>query len=694
MSFLNNIPFVKITLPFIIGILLVNYYEQAGIYSGYILLLIFVIYGLAYFIKGYLPQTAFSITNAILFFTLGVFLSYKQNPHNNATNLKKAGTTGVYLIKIAEIPQEKAQSLKFAAVVKYKLYKNLKVSVNEKVICYLKNSRKALKPGDYLSLRCKFKEINEPENHYQFNYKKFLKRQGIYYMTFVGEHENFVKYQGNKSSIIEKFSYNGVKFLKEVFEKNIEDKTSRSMAESLVFGYKEDLPKNLIESYSKTGTLHVLAVSGMHVALVFYILSKMLWFLDIKKYGKIIKPFIIIFAVWGYCIITGFTPSVIRAGVMITLMITGKMLNRNINIYNVIFASAFIILLLNPFWLLNVGFQLSFTAVVGIVFLQQYLKAFWIPQNRFLELIWEIIVISISAQLATFPLCLYYFGQFPNYFILSNLIIIPLTTFIIYIGTLLVIFYKIAFVSNFLSLIISFLISTTNKCVTLIEKLPYSFIDGVKISNFQVMILYLIICFIIFWLLKNDKKLFLAAAISVLMFLSIGFVDKLKLQSEKVIVFFDIPKHNAILISDGKKSVIISDKPQSDNLMFYIRGYLIEKRIFPIYKYFSINNIEKLDYSNKEMNLAIKKSLVNYRNFKFKICKNSNPVQSINFNYLIPENNFFEKNTKIDFCEENLIFGHTKDKELNYKIRKIISQCHKIAINSQIELKFKTVKVQ
>lgn len=694
MTLLNNVPFVKILVPFVAGILLVNWYEEAGVYSDYALIAISAIFAFAYLFKRFLHHYFYGLLNIVLFFTLGVFLSFHQNPNNHSHNLTKAGTAGVYVIRVDEIPQEKAKSIKFVSQVRYKIFKNSKIEVNEKVICYLKKNSKTLKPGDILSLRCSFKEINEPENLYQFNYKKFLKRQGIFYMTFINDSSNQIQYHGNRANIIEKFSYNGVVFLKQIFEKSIKDTVSRSIAESLVFGYKEDLPKNLIESYSKTGTLHVLAVSGMHVALVFFLLSKILWFLDFKKNGKYIKSLLVIFAVWGYCIITGFSPSVIRAGVMITLMITGKMLNRNVNVYNVIFATAFIILLINPFWLFNVGFQLSFAAVVGIVFLQQYLKGFWSPQNRFFELIWEIIVISVSAQIATFPLCLHYFSQFPNYFILSNLVIIPLTTFIIYLGTLLIIFYKIAVISNFLSLVISFFIGITNKCVTEIEKLPYSFIDGVKVTSFQALLIYLIIGFFIIWLLKNDKKVFSAIIICAIIFFSISLFDKLILQKEKTVVLFDIPRHNAILLSDGESSVVISDKSTDDNLLFYLRGYLIEKRIFPVSKYYTLENFEKINFKDKNLNLMIKNSVINFRNFKLKICKNSLPDNSCNLNYIIPNHEILNNINETDLCNGNFILGRSKDKKMSKKFRNILSECQKNAIKSEQEVKFKVIQIQ
>lgn len=692
MAFVNNTPFVKLLFPFIAGILFANLYENLSKYSVLLLCVCVFFLILFYFIKKLKNHFGFQILILIIFFVLGIFFTYNYNPRHHNNNLQKAGINGVYLIRVDEIPQIKARSIKFNAFVIYKLQdsnKNL-ININEKVVCYKQNRGLLPKPGDLLLVKCLFNKINEPENLYQFNYKKFLERQGIYYMSFLNE--NSININGNNANAIEILSYKGVVFLKKIFDHYIKDTVSRGVTEALIFGYKDDLPKDLIESYSKTGTLHVLAVSGMHVALVFLLLSKILWFFDLKKYGKKIKPILIILSVWIYCIITGLSPSVIRAGVMISLVVTGKMLNRTINIYNIIFASAFIILLINPLWIYNVGFQLSFAAVIGIVFLQEYIKKLWKPGNKITNAIWEIIVISISAQIAAFALCLYYFNQFPNYFILSNLIIIPLTTAIIYVGTLLVVFSKISSVAGFLSAIVTFLVKLTNYCVVKIENLPFSFIDGVKISALQTFFIYVVIASMIFWLIKNNRKAFMIMILFSILIFSFQLYDKLKLQTEKSVVIFNIPNNNAILFSNGKKSVVITDKNLNENLLFYIRGYLIEKRIFPISKLISFDSLKNYKYEDSEMDLSIINSIVIFRNYKIKFCNDISLNSYVNLNYVIPTNELLKYDIK-EIYDKNMIIGHSKDKRLQKKIEKKISLCQNNAIKSFNTNIFKVINI-
>ncbi|MCC6722246.1 MAG: ComEC/Rec2 family competence protein [Bacteroidia bacterium] len=692
MTFWEQTPFVKLLIPFIAGIISAYYFDFNENNATYLVVFILILLSSFLFLYRHLKSYRFSSLAIVVFYIFGFVSTYLSNPNNRNNNISRLGKSGVFLLKVDEIPQIKRHSIKFNSIVLKKYNRNRKtwVKVNEKVVCYKTKKSKIPILGDIILTNCDFKKINESENPYQFNYQKFLEKQGIFHTVFL--HDEKIRKYKNDAGFIDKLSFKGVEFLKNVLRKSIKDSVSLGVTEALIFGYKEDLPKELVESYSKTGTLHVLAVSGMHVALVFLLLSKLLWFMDINKFGKIIKPVFLIISIWVYCIITGMSPSVIRAGVMISLIIIAKILSKNINIYNIIFASALIILLINPMWLFNVGFQLSFAAVVGIVFFQKYFKNIWTPQNKIIEVIWEIVIVSISAQLAAFPLCLHYFNQFPNYFILSNLIIIPLTTIIIYVGSLLVIFYNFLAIQEFLSDVVTFLVKLTNNCVVKIENLPYSYLDGIKLTAFQTVLLYAVIFLFLYWLIKNDKKVFVSMIILIILLLSLQMIDKLKLQNEKTIVLFNIPSNNAILLSDGRNSVVLTDKEYNSNLLFYIRGYLIEKRIFPIKKLIKINELNEINYKNEKMNLKIRNSKIVFRNYRLKISNELFTDNNYNLNYIIPDKDFL----KFDLCnlnDTNLKFGQSQDKWLQRKIEKKLGNCHNNAIKNLIRKKFELIKV-
>jgi len=621
-----------------------------------------------------------SLSLIFIFTAFGGWLAYHANPKNNKQNLEKTGLNGIYLIRVTEIPQVKLKTIKLQVKVIGKIAKKNKLLyINELALFYFDKKLKVPKPGDEMLVKCRFISIPNPENPYQFNYKKFLKYQGIYYQSFVRNPQNVLDTKTNSASFIQNLAYRGNQYLLNLFKQNIKDSTALAVTEALIFGYKEDLPKDLVESYSRTGTLHVLAVSGLHVAVVFLMLANFLWFLDKRRYGVLLKTIIVIVCIWAYCILTGLSPSIIRAGIMISLVLIGKALNRHAHTYNIIAVSAFIILVINPFWLLNVGFQLSFAAVLGIVFLQQYLLPLYVPTNYFFKQIWNIIIISICAQIATFPLSLYYFNQFPNYFLLSNLIIIPLTTMVIYTGIGMVIFSKVSFILLGFSWLTEKLVKLTNYLVVSIEKLPYSFIDGIKLSTLQLILLYICIGSIIYWLIMANKKGLIFFLINFSLLIGVYCFDTLSLQMENHMVIFNIPNQNALIISDGHRSVLISDNLQAEKQMFYIRGWLINKRVWPIYKKISFKKIDSLDVYDKTMDFKLKKGIIYFKGSKLNLSWRNLGYNNIRYSYLLPM--FFNKKLNYaDNMRNTIYIGQQKSKRLQKKVKYFLSKYHNCVI--------------
>jgi competence protein ComEC len=206
------------------------------------------------------------------------------------------------------------------------------------------------------------------------------------------------------------------------------------VAEALLLGIKDDLDDSVSDAYSTSGTLHVLAVSGLHVALIFAILGKILHGLYSVRFGSITALSIQIGATWFYAVLSGFSPSIIRAAVMLSLISIGKNMKRRPSSGNMLLASAFFILIADPDSLFDLGFQLSYLAVTGIIYLAEPIENLILVKYRLLSLLWESASVTIAAQLFTTPLILYHFGRFPIYFLLANLTIVPWSSLILYAG--------------------------------------------------------------------------------------------------------------------------------------------------------------------------------------------------------------------------------------------------------------------
>ena len=178
--------------------------------------------------------------------------------------------------------------------------------------------------------------------------------------------------------------------------------------------------------------MHVLAVSGLHVGIIFFILNFLLTPLNRNKRLLKIKLFLLVGALWFYAFLTGLSPSVMRSCTMFSFIVVGENLNKRTNIYNTLAASAFLLMLINPLIIFGAGFQLSYIAVISIVFFQPRLAALVAVKNRILKYVWDLFTVSVAVQIGTAPISIFYFHQFPVYFWLSNFIVIPGAALILY----------------------------------------------------------------------------------------------------------------------------------------------------------------------------------------------------------------------------------------------------------------------
>ena len=277
-----------------------------------------------------------------------------------------------------------------------------------------------------------------------------------------------------------------------------------AVCSALLIGFKDLLDAELISAYASSGALHVLCVSGLHVGLIFIILQYIIVIPENKQYLRILKQMIILSVIWFYAFLTGLSPSILRSATMISIIIMAKFLKRDNYMLNTTLLSAFLLLCFNPFMLTEVGFQLSYLAVIGIVYLHQQLVILFYPTNRLLFHTWQLTSVSLCAQLITFPLGLLYFNQFPNLFLVSNLLVIPLATGIIWVavGAMLLTMIPYMSVVVFYAWKIPFALTwIMNRALLFAEQLPFSIVKGIYITVAETWIIYLIIALFIWFLL-------------------------------------------------------------------------------------------------------------------------------------------------------------------------------------------------
>jgi competence protein ComEC len=263
----------------------------------------------------------------------------------------------------------------------------------------------------------------------------------------------------------------------------------QATAAALVLGVTDGLDNELLQAYASTGALHVLAVSGLHVSIIYWIILLVLKPLDTTRSMKWLLAFISVFILWSYAFISGWSPSVLRAVTMFSFVAFSRPWRQSTNIFNTLASSMFCLLLFDPYYIMSVGFQLSYLAVFGIVFLQPRLYGLWEPSGRLLDEIWKVSSVSIAAQIATLPIGLYYFHQFPTYFLPANLAVIPISFVVLVLGLAVAVFAFIEPLVWILGWILTMTVKLMNGLVIAFEQLPFSVIDNIYITPLQCLII-------------------------------------------------------------------------------------------------------------------------------------------------------------------------------------------------------------
>ncbi|MDA8886429.1 ComEC/Rec2 family competence protein [Bacteroidia bacterium] len=374
--------------------------------------------------------------------------------------------------------------------------------------------------------------------------------------------------------------------LKTQFDKYFENESIKGVAQAIVFGYKEDLDDEWMDAFSKTGTIHVLAVSGLHVGIIFIMLSFLLRLKGSKGRSLIIKSVVAMLVLFLYCLVTGFSPSVSRASLMFGTVIIVKAFKRNSNIYNTLTFAAFVLLIINPMNLYNVGFQFSFLAVIGIVYYKDYFRALW-PQYTWIgDKVITLLSVSIAAQINTFPIGLYYFHQYPNLFMFSNLIVIPCITVILYSGIFFIAFGWISeSIAEFFARISEVYITFISRIVHYIQDVPYAFFENVHISFSQMLLIYVFIITLTISLVHKWSYGFMWSLLAVAAFLFSDYKYDRSMASVQV-VCFDVRNETLIGFKEENAITFIASEGVFQDVSkvdFIITPYLVKERLTESY---------------------------------------------------------------------------------------------------------------
>ncbi|MFZ4708179.1 MAG: ComEC/Rec2 family competence protein, partial [Bacteroidales bacterium] len=412
--------------------------------------------------------------------------------------------------------------------------------------------------GSIITFSADVQPISPPQNPGSFDYRKYMANNNVYHQVYL----NNISWR-----LLEKpfgFSFYRTahavskKFVAILGENGLKGQEF-AVASALILGQNDMLDNETRQAYSGSGVTHILSVSGLHVGVIYIIINFLLGFMKKDGWQLYSKTVLILLTIWVYALLTGMSPPVMRSAAMFTFISFGNASKRYVHIINSLAVSALCLLLIDPLMISNIGFQLSYLAIVGIVFINKPIAGLFDPRNKIVKEIWGLIAVSLAAQIATAPLTLLYFHQFPAYFIPANLIAIPLSFLAIYAGVAVLATSFIPVISNFLGLLTNYLLFVLNYSVGFIEKLPYSVLKITAVTQKEMILLYLILISIQIFSFYKRRALFFAP-LALLLLLSVSFTfNELARQRQQKIVFYCINKQSAIGFISGKEQILIAD---------------------------------------------------------------------------------------------------------------------------------------
>ena len=552
MNIRGSVPFLRLLIPITLGILHVNFmqYSRNLLFTG--------IVGIALILFSFFQSTkthyslrwmfGAGLMLFLFFFSAQYFQHYKELSSYNFPQEECS-----YIGELLDFPQPKKRSVACEVLLTY--------PVNKKSFLYLEPDDRSqmLKPGDIIVFHAFIKPFKNLGNPDEFDYRGFMEQKGFSGSAYINSAEWINT--GKTNSTIKSEALRIRSKILNLYKSFDLNKDEYAFLSALTLGYKADLSDEVKQAFRTSGTSHVLAVSGLHVGVIFIVIVSIFSFIKNKGRWFIFKQILVLLTLWAYVFVTGMPVSVIRAAIMLTLFCVGSLFYRKGYHYNTLVVAAFFILIINPYYLFDVGFQLSFTAVFSILFFQPKLSKLYKPKHKFSKYVWGLMTVSVSAQLGVFPIGLYYFGAFPTYFFIANLLVIPLVGLIIYLAIALSFIslftpFNIVFVEIIYQLIeasLKFIIRAVLQIVYFFETLPLATFSNSHISILQLCLISTALFSFTYFLLRRRVNMLILFLSSIAFLLGIKTFAHLNKPVDQFVVYNNYTEPDMGYRIKGKK---------------------------------------------------------------------------------------------------------------------------------------------
>lgn len=571
------IPFVRIAVVFLLGIWSERFLPDHSCHIIVIAVLLFVYCGFKDFVytdKKELFSFYAGLLYMLLFFNLGYIRSFNQNPSLDPCHYMHHVERGTKIIGIVQEVPIFRSSYRTEVEIEYICDDNGHcVEVNNKAVIYFHkkdNKAKQYKPGDRIVILAKLEAVSKSTNPHAFNFKSYLWNRGITHQAFVWKAcHHYLVDSGRLNPLMQLAMDSRAAFLG-IFNKYIKDADENAILSAMVLGYRNMVSDDMYKAFSDTGSVHILAVSGMHLV---FLVAMIEWVFRVLKYkNKKVKWIITTILMWFFSLITGAAPAILRAAIMFTVILYGRAFKSMYNMYNILAFCALVMLIWDPYLLYQASFQFSFVSLLSLAYFQPYITSWFLPKSLILQKLWEYISVAIAAQILVLPITIFFFHKVPTYFILSGLLPVLLSNVAMNLSIALVFLEQIPYLNlvNVYALapLLKWALYLFIQSVVIIKSLPLNSIDGLTLSNFEfvVFILFLILLMLYLW----DRRLLYVFYMTFSLFaiiLSVTFRLH-HANHQSVLTIYDVNKSGMVDVFDGRRvyHIAIDTLPKSHAL--------------------------------------------------------------------------------------------------------------------------------
>ena len=563
---MNKQPLLLMLLCYVLGIFFCDLIPTS-IHQTVFLMSFALVFTMLSFFKVKILKELKNYSLGFLFFSVGVFSHYWHSKKSEIPNFQGKQTVVFQINK-------KLNSNK-----KYRKYEVLaKAEGNEiNAILYVPKEEKQLDFKNYYQTKVYINKVESPKNDFQFDYAKYLARKGIYYQSFATD--EILEAPKKTLTISEKIRQKRLEILNTIDGSKL-PKREREFLKGIILADRTEMDAEMVSDFSKSGLVHFLAISGTHLAIIFWLILYLLKPIFPAKFRKIPIVLSLLF-IWSFTIFIDYGSSVVRSCLMITAYYSFVLLQRKPDLLHAMAIAGFAILIFDTHQVFDVGFQLSFVAVFGIFWLNEpILKNLPRPKNKIQDFLFNVVSMSLAAQMATLPLVIFYFHQYSFLSIVANVIIVPFSEIIIIFSLLMTVLFAFKLEFSWLSFIYEKLVDFLLKSIHFFADQDWFFIKNIPLNWVELIILFVVIFLLRGLFLHQSKTMLRFLGIALLFFMVRIIVDFYQFKKTETLVVENF-NQKTIIQKEGNRAIFWVDKKSNNEMLkrFIIEPYITSRRI-------------------------------------------------------------------------------------------------------------------